>query len=365
MTSIEAVLHNTSADPLRAARAHVSAGGRAIGLVGPDIPFELIIAAGAFPLQLSSADDRPTPHADRHFEPSFPPFVKFVAEQWMTGQLDFLSAVIFSRASDSIQRCYYYLSNLRDSEYPDAPVPLIFDIAKIPRAASLSHTHQAIRTLAREVSADLARVRDAIALRDQRRGLFARLAAARRSQEAPSGALCAKILRTADTFPVNEFDIQMTSWLAEPRPTFTGPRVLLAGTDPMDDWIHEAVEQVGGRIVAEVGEHGIERLGPPIGPSADPVYSLAQHYHFLNGSPRSFVDPAVQLTRCATEYGVDAAILWLAEEDEVMPWQVPALKATLAHLGVPFLILARQGRPDRRDGAAKIFQFIGGLGSHA
>lgn len=364
MMSFEQFLRNASHSPLVAACQHVAAGGRAIGFVGPDIPVELLLAADAFPLQLRADPDGNTPLADQHFEPSFPVLAKSIAEQWLSGKLDFLSSIVFSRASDSIQRCYYYLCDLHNSSHSHAPAPLIFDVAKIPRSTSLHHTHAAILSLAESLSAELSRLPEAVALRDRRRMLIARLADARRSPKAPSGVICSQLMQIADTVSACEFDQQIDAWLDKARPMPLGPRLVLAGTAPTTSWIHEAVEMAGGSVVAEIGEHAIDCLGPPIGPSANPSHALARHYHCLNSSARSFADPADTIARRATEYSVSGAVLWLSEEDEALPWQLPALTGALNRLRIPTLILSRQRHSDQRDAALRINRFVAGLGSN-
>ena len=39
--------------------------------------------------------------------------MRSIAEQWLTGELDFLDAVVFPRSDDSAQRLYYYLCELQ------------------------------------------------------------------------------------------------------------------------------------------------------------------------------------------------------------------------------------------------------------
>src|SRR6185312_16916458 len=84
-------------DPLADARARATRGERIVGMVGKDVPVELVWAAGAQPCALPSFADRPTPQADAVLEPGFVPAVRSIVEQWLTGELEFMSAVVFSR----------------------------------------------------------------------------------------------------------------------------------------------------------------------------------------------------------------------------------------------------------------------------
>jgi hypothetical protein len=148
MRAIERLVEDTLRDPLAAARAHAQAGGRVIGYVGAEVPVELIVASGAFALRVPSFAQAGTPMAGRYLESSFSPDIRSIAEQYLQGTLDFLDAIIFPRSNDSAQRLYYYLCELRSRGLVDGPNPLIYDLAKIPRATSLRHTQTA--RLARE-----------------------------------------------------------------------------------------------------------------------------------------------------------------------------------------------------------------------
>ena len=114
MSALERLVEDAVREPLAAARAHVLGGGRAVGYVGGEIPVELIMAAGAFPLRLPGTVSAGTALADRYLEPSFAPEVRAIAQGYLEGGFDFLQAIVLPRANDgSPQRLYYYLCELR------------------------------------------------------------------------------------------------------------------------------------------------------------------------------------------------------------------------------------------------------------
>src|SRR5689334_14756372 len=90
-------------DPLLAARAAAREGSRVIGHVGNDVPVALILAAGALPLRLRGDSRAGTAQADRYLESAHAPELRAIAEQWLTGALDFIDAVVFPRTDDSAQ----------------------------------------------------------------------------------------------------------------------------------------------------------------------------------------------------------------------------------------------------------------------
>ncbi|HEY7890409.1 MAG TPA: 2-hydroxyacyl-CoA dehydratase family protein [Steroidobacteraceae bacterium] len=363
MSALAQLLAEADADPLQHARQHAQSGRRVIGVVGAEVPVELILAASATAVVLSGFGDEQAPRADRYLEPSFAPHLRSITEQWLRGRFDFMDAVIFTRADDSAQRCYYYLCELQRRGLALGPAPLIFDIAKIPRAASLVHSEAAISAIAAALGSDNSRLQAAIDARDRRRALFTRLDLLRRSDRPPPGADCEQLLRLADTVSAERFDGELAGWLGGEFREHRGPRLLLCGTSPPDGRLHQAVERAGGCIVAEIDDAGSDRLGARVGATSDPIAALAHHYHSLCHGPRGFCDRASRLVRRAIDWRVHGVISWLIEEDESSAWQVPAATAALAAARIPLLSLTRR-RWNAQDGALEdIAAFTQGLKS--
>jgi benzoyl-CoA reductase/2-hydroxyglutaryl-CoA dehydratase subunit BcrC/BadD/HgdB len=357
MSALAQCMAETAADPLHHARAHAERGGRVIGIVGAEVPVELVLAAGALPIVLPTFADQPTHAAERYLEPSFAPALRSITEQWLQGRLDFMDAVVFSRGDDSTQRCYYYLCELQRRALARGPRPLIFDVAKIPRPSSLVHTLSSVRDLAKALASDAERIAAAILARDHRRALLAQLERLRRSACAPSGFACERLLRLADAVPAERLNRELAIWLTTGFAEHRGPRLLLTGTSPPDGRLHEAVERAGGCIVAELDDQGLDRIGSAIGASPDPLTAIAQHYHTLEHGGRSFDPRPARILKRAHDCAADGVVSWLIEEDEASAWQLPAVAAALEQARLPLLSLTRR-RWDARDGAlVEITQF--------
>lgn len=344
--NLDTLVEKALADPMAAAQeARRDEGARVIGYLGADVPVELIAAADARPLALSGEPAWPCTQSQRYMESSFEPVVRAVAEQWLTGALDFLDAVVLPRSNDSSQRLYYYLCEIeRRNPGGSHPRPLLFDLAKIPRASSRAHSLAATAELARALGADRKRLPAAIAARNRLRTLLARLEGVRRGAHPPSGALAARVCRAIDRVPAEAYVEALEQWLLSPPQTLPGVRVLLAGSVPPDERLHEAVESAGGCVVAEHGEHAVTRLGAPIEPvdGDDPLVALANHYHALELGARAFSNQYASVAQRLGEHGVDAGVVWLIEEDEAAVWDLPAQCRAFAHAGVPVLTLTRR-----------------------
>ena len=121
----------------------------------------------------------------------------------------------------------------------------------------------------------------------------------------------------------------------------SGPRLILAGSTPPDAQLHEAVERAGGTIVAEWGDHALDRLGSPVALDADPIKALARHYHALPYGSRSFADRAAGLLQQVRLCRADGVVFWLIEQEEALVWDLPLQQRGLHQLSIPSLTLTR------------------------
>jgi benzoyl-CoA reductase/2-hydroxyglutaryl-CoA dehydratase subunit BcrC/BadD/HgdB len=135
------------ADPGATARAHKAAGGKVAGYLSNTVPRELIAAAGLFPLQLSGAAGEPTTLADRYMEDLFDPVVRSVFQRLLAGDYGFLDVVVLPRTSDSVQRLYYYLCEVKRMGAAELPQVLLFDLLHTPWQSSADYNRTRIGEL--------------------------------------------------------------------------------------------------------------------------------------------------------------------------------------------------------------------------
>lgn len=355
---LEDLVSATLADPLAAARAHVEGGGRAIGLVGAEVPAELVLGAGAFPVQLAALPFRATPEADAYLERGFSPTARLVLQAWIDGDLDFFDAIVLPRSNDNAQRLYYYTCELRRRGRLSGPEPLLYDLSKIDRTTSTDRNLDKTAALAERL--DVADASGGVAQVDRRRRLFARLTAL---QPAWSSVEIARLLRASSFADWDAFDAALATALDEPKPARGGTRLLLAGSAPPDEALHCAVEAGGGSIVAQLDEFGLDRHGPTIGDSADPIAAIAAAYHALPSGTRSFVDRATITTDAIAAAQADAVIVWLVEEEEALIWDLPAQIRAIEALGLPLLSLTRAASQPDAATLARITEFTASIGA--
>lgn len=306
-------------------------GPGGIGFVGADIPIELLLASGRSFGHLPWQAGAPTPRADQWLESSFPGWARSILEQWFDGAFDALECVVFSRADDAAQRLCYYVRQLQSRELLRGPVTYLLDLALIDRGSSLAHSADAIDQLADRL--DIAGRAWPLAMEraDELRTRLFNLNAARST----NGVAYARLFRAA-------LWSDPTSWLQafDSPPEKKGVRILLAGSMPPDERLHEAVESAGASIVDEQHAGGPSRHGP-VSSRLDerPALHLARHLQRHACGPRAFFDRAQQLVSRARGCRATAVILWLTKEDEALAWHVPAQTRAMLEADVPLLAM--------------------------
>ena len=301
-----------------------------LGFVGPDIPIDLLLASGRPFAHLPWMADAATPWADQWLESGFPGWARSILEQWHAGAFDALHAVVFSRSDDASQRLFYYVRELQQRKLLRGPRVLIFDLALIPREASLAHSVAIIESLAQSLDVNEDALRQGVARADA-----LRLALRNLQQRREGGAFFERVARAA-------LWSNPTEWIGELKipAAAAARRLLLAGSVPADDRLHLAAERAGASIIDETHVYSLRRLGMPL---AEPDSSVARHIaRQLIGcasGPRAFLDRAAWIVQRARDARAAAVIVWLTREDEGLAWHVPALRAALDAAGLPVLLL--------------------------
>ncbi len=286
-----------------------------IAIAGPDLPHEVLLAAGCHAGPIAFDPARATPRAAQWVESKFSPWAFAVVEGWAEGAYDGLQHVLFSRADDTSQRLYYYICELQRRGLLAGPEPLICDIAKIPRASSVDRTADAVRGLA------------------QRLGV---------SDEALEAAITAT--NTARSAVV---------------PLAAGKRCLLTGTPAPDMRLHDAIAAQGFVPVGATLAQDWADLGAQVPEqTGDPALAIARNLHARESGSRSFSDPATRLRTRIEQCQAAAVVLWRIEQEEAQCWHLPAEHRALEAAGVPSLVLIRRDWLARDGAATEIAAFL-------
>jgi hypothetical protein len=341
-TSIEVQVAALLDDPLSAARAEAQRGRRVIGYVGPDVPVELILAAGAVPVRLVGNADTTTPHADRFVERAFVPEIRSIAEQWVTGNLDFLECVVLPRSNDSAQRLYYYLCELQRRESGRGPTPLIYDIGGIERQASALHTVAATLKLAGELGAQESSLPKAVdEAAEQIRTLHA-ISVLQRSEQPLRGGMAFALARALHFTWDPQFRRDLQDQAQRLEPAVGINRILLVGNSPPDDRLHWALENGGASVVRELTDANWFADQPRTESRVDSFEAIGLRAHARTHLARQLARSGDAILTAAQAVRADGVVIWLIEEDSALGWTLPDQLAALTRAGIPALVLTRQ-----------------------
>lgn len=286
-----------------------------IAIAGPNLPIDLLRATTRFEGAVRFDPDRETPRAGKWLESKFAPWAPPVLESWAEGLYDGLEYVLFSRADDTSQRLYYYVCELQRRGELGGPEPLILDVCKIPRKASLDRTIAKLKDLAERLEVDATALQQAMTEADRARG--------------------------------------------ERQKRATAPVCLLAGTPPPDLRLHDVIESCGfaaaGRTMEETWLDPGEAVDQP---DPDPFAALGRQLHDSAHGPRSFADARKALTESIAASAAQSVVLWRIEEDEAQCWQLPSEREALAAAGVPSLVLTRRDWRARDGAPEEIADFL-------
>lgn len=338
--SFETTIATVLAHPLA-----VAGNDRVIGYVGTDVPIELILAAGAQPVRLRGRAGARTELADRFVEESFSTATRRIAEQWLSGELDALAAVIFSRSDDSAQRLYYYVCEWQRIGRCGGPAPLLFDIATLPRASSAAHTLESTRALATAIGTAPERLPDAIARVNRRLSLLERLAEHRVSGDV-AGSFALRVQRAAECRWTAAFDDELEHWLGAQAPTASARRrFVLVGSEPSDPRLHESIEAAGVDLVADI--HEADAIEASIPAEDDPLAGIAARWQRRVHASRAALRDPDRLAARVRALRADGAILWLLASDTGLAWETPRMERALRNAGCSILKLVLQSEePD-------------------
>jgi hypothetical protein len=349
-------------DPLAAARIAAEEGHCVIGYVGPDVPVELILAAGATPVRLAGKADLATPRADDFIERAFVPETRSVAEQWVAGTFDFMDSIVLPRSDDSAQRLYYYISELQRRGSCKGPRPLIYDIASIDRPSSTQHTIAATMQLARELGARQGTLPHAIAEVAEQTRVLRQIAGQQQSDPPLRGSAALGLARTLHFSWNAQFRRDLQDYLKTLAGITKMARVLLVGNAAPDDRLHRVMENAGACVVRELTEADWFADRASQEPPVQSFEAIGERAHARASLSRTLARSDETILSAARAVRSDAVVIWLLEEDSTLGWTLPGQLAALERAGVPALTLTRQEWVAQPDTVRAIERFCSGLG---
>jgi hypothetical protein len=338
--------------PFAQAIERANAGMPVAGMTSNTVPWEILRAAGYFPLVLNPATG-PAPFADRFMEQGvFGSRIRGIFDGLASGAWPFLKMVVIPRTSEQEHKLFLYLRELARQEIATGlPELYLYNLLHTRSAEAEEYGLARTREFRTYLQAnDLAR---AVKESNQAYRAIRSLLALREGPEPRLSGTDALALIGAMYFMDRTEYAQLSGEAAcelSLRPCLRGPRVLIKGSPLHHTGLHHAIESHGAVVVAEDDWWGSRCIPKEIPLESDLVRAIFETYYFEAPSPRE-VSNAWFLSASAN---VDAVVFYLPPEDDVLGWDYPRLRQALDERGTPSLLVREDASEELQDFIRKL-----------
>lgn len=340
-------------NPMSDALAASSAGMPLVGITSNTVPWELIAAAGMYPVVLRS-EDGSTPIADEFMEPDiFQPRIRSLFDQIVSRRWP-LRAVIIPRTSEQEYKLFLYLREIA-RQFPEKALPpvYLYDLPHSRSEESRAYGLKVTFALKEQLEAisgrlmDLNDVAKSIAESNAARSAVRSFIALRRGAPRISGCLALSLIGPFWSIPrkkYSELAKEAVSNLRELAALFS-PRILLKGVSIDHSALHTFLESFGAVVLSEDDWWGERSAGNDISTAGDPVAACFEKYYLDSPSPRTFPRSAADSWfENRSGDGIEGVAFCLPEDDYVAGWDYPRQKNFLDELGIPSLVIRADPR---------------------
>lgn len=344
-------------DPHGAARRHRDGGGTVVACVGPDIPGELLVAAGLFGVWVTGEPGQPHEDADRYLGDSTDERSRSQLARLLAGEFDYADRLLVGHDCEGSRRLYAVAEELRRLELAALPPAQLFDLLHLPyrssqryNAARLAELRVRVGEWSGRAPSD-ADIHGAVADGNARRRLIARLGELRAADPPRlSGTQALQAIGAGCRLEPSVHAALLRELLdeAEGLPAHEGVRVFVTGSDHDHPALYELVESSGAVIVGEDHPWGMPAGEGEIPVTDDPLDGIAEHYqfHVASAAKRTIADRAAATARRAQACAAEAAIGFGRRRDEAPAWDVPAQRRALADAGIPMIFIGDEPYAD-------------------
>ena len=354
---------------LAQAKQAAAKGALVAGVTSNTVPWELLRAAGFFPVLLSPPPG-PALFAERYMEDVFDARIRGIFHGLASGEWPFLKVAVVPRTSEQEHKLYLYLREVARQGLA-AACPRVFLYNLLHTRTEESHAYGLART--RELLGQLelvagskvthATLCDAIEEGNRARRALARLLKLR-DETRISGSEALPLTGAYYFLDRGGFAGLLEEATAElsARPALEGPRLLLKGAPLDHPALHRAIESQGAVVAAEDDWWGSRSLTPEISTDGDLVENVYRVYYSGTPSPRSF--PAANADRWFLEAAghVHGVVFYLPPEDDIIGWDYPRLRDWLDARRIPQLLIRSDARELSAEEHQRIAEFVSGIG---
>jgi benzoyl-CoA reductase/2-hydroxyglutaryl-CoA dehydratase subunit BcrC/BadD/HgdB len=339
-----------SFDPLGHAARHAGGGRPVVGIIGFDVPHELVVAAGMVPVRLRADPGVDSQGFGDLSAMALDPIATCHLVRLLRGDFDCLDRLILSHDRGPDAKLFFVLRELRRlGELPERPSVSFLDLRHLPNRTTAEYNRTRIGELATLIQEWAGRpvsrseIVEATALCNANRRLLKSFQALRTGERPRfSGVDSLAAIGAALVMDKGEFQATMSRLLAagaENRSGIGGFRVFASGSSAEDAGLYRAIESAGALVVGEdhdFGDRSFEQIVPE---TDDPLDGIAQAYG--GGAPAASWGAigarAEYTTRCAGRSGAEAVLSVLFDHDAALGWDRSAARRALAEVGIPLI----------------------------
>jgi 2-hydroxyglutaryl-CoA dehydratase, D-component len=339
------------------ALAQHRAGVPVVGYTSNTVPWELLRAAGCFPVLVSP--DRHAPGSLRSLasnlmEPVFDARIRRIFEEVLSGAWSFLKLLVIPRTSEPEYKLYLYLREVEREKLSAAIPPVwLYDLlhtrSPLSRSYGLDRTKDLIERLKAIPSRRLRTVSQAVAQSNRARAALIKLKRLRSGAAPLVGGTEALAISGAFYFMDRAAFAPLVETVcreARMAKKLHGPRLLIKGTPLDHPKLHQALEAQGAVVIAEDDWWGLraaEKQIPRARTTTRATGLIFENYYRHAPSPRvSPAGAADEWFEKAVRRGVDAVVFYLPPDDDVYGWDYPRQRDFLQLNRIPSLLIREE-----------------------
>lgn len=335
-----------------------SSGGKVLAKLGCDVPDELVLAAGLFPVQVYSDPERPLELTDKYLEFSFDPRVRRQFERIIDGEYAKLADLItISNSTDVLIRIYLYLREIIRSEHELQVPPVIFIDWLFTRNFTYQNRNEYIIKLlwkqleeftGKRITGD--EVVASATLCNLDRAALRKIAALRREKNCRINGSEALVIIGSSMFMDKMEHANLTESVARSAaswPAVDGIKLFMTGSEQEDISLYSMIEDAGGVVVAEDHDWGDRYYERDYNVNYTPIRAIVDRYMMRSASSKkSFVSQRVEILEKAVDNsGAEAVLFYFNQYEEAASWDYPSQKKLFDTKGIPSAHFAKMMYP--------------------
>jgi benzoyl-CoA reductase/2-hydroxyglutaryl-CoA dehydratase subunit BcrC/BadD/HgdB len=360
-------------NPASEAMLSAARGVPVVGMTSNTVPWELIRAAGAFPIVINAGNAHSADIPNYMEEGIFEEQIRAIFGAAISGDLQHLSLLLISRTSEQEYKMYLYLREVARQE-PRRRIPPIYLYDMLHTRSPESYAYglertQCLKARLEELTGkpmDNSALLNAIEESNAARGVIRKLLSLRQPEARMFGTEALAMIGSSFFIDRNEYArlAEQAAKLVEHRNPLSGKKVLITGASLSHSGLHQALERHEAIVVAEDDWWGSRSAGDNLEAGSDDlVKAIFEKYYLDTPSPRSFpFDIADAWFQKTSADGIDGVVFYLPPEDCVAGWDYPRRRRFLDERGIPHLLVREDARSISDACHETIEQFVHSIG---